>query len=315
MYNGRCNRGLSLKKPISSASPAFHKKETFMAKILCIGIATLDIVNTVEQYPHEDDEIRILAQDKRRGGNASNTAVVLSQLGHQCSWAGTLVDEADSQTILDDLIFFQVNYQSCRILEHGKTPTSYIALSRKTGSRTICHFRDLPEYDFNDFIQISLEEFDWIHFEGRNVAQTHKMMHFVKQKHPKITISLEIEKNRPAIEQLFALADILMFSRHYALSQSFSDCQHFCEQKHRLLPEKTIFCAWGEAGAGAIINAHYYWQDAKLVKTIDTLGAGDVFNAAIIDQLIRQHTIKQSLQFGCQLAGIKCSKMGLNLQI
>ena len=64
-----------------------------MARILTVGIATLDIINRVARYPAEDTEIRALGQHRQRGGNASNTAVVLSQLGHQVDFAGVLIDE------------------------------------------------------------------------------------------------------------------------------------------------------------------------------------------------------------------------------
>ncbi|VAX01070.1 hypothetical protein MNBD_GAMMA19-1040, partial [hydrothermal vent metagenome] len=56
-----------------------------MARVLVVGIATLDIINTVDDYPEEDTEVRASTQVMRRGGNACNTAVVLQQLGHQCS--------------------------------------------------------------------------------------------------------------------------------------------------------------------------------------------------------------------------------------
>lgn len=73
-----------------------------MARILTVGIATLDIVNQVSAYPAEDDEIRATAQTIRRGGNATNTAVVLSQLGHQVDWAGALVQQPNNAAITED---------------------------------------------------------------------------------------------------------------------------------------------------------------------------------------------------------------------
>ena len=39
-----------------------------MAKILAVGIATLDIINLVDSYPSEDTEVRALSQRKLRGG-------------------------------------------------------------------------------------------------------------------------------------------------------------------------------------------------------------------------------------------------------
>jgi ketohexokinase len=64
-----------------------------MPHILGIGIATLDIINSVDGYPAEDTEVRALRQQLRRGGNCTNTLAVLSQLGHRCAWGGVLAAE------------------------------------------------------------------------------------------------------------------------------------------------------------------------------------------------------------------------------
>ncbi len=282
-----------------------------MAKILCTGIAALDIINEVKYYPDEDDEIRIAAQEKRRGGNATNTAVVLSQLGHQCFWAGTLVNEMDSRIILADLEHYQINYDYCQFIDGGKIPTSYITLSQDTGSRTICHYRDLPEYSFAAFKKIKLQEFDWLHFEGRNIAQTQQMMLWCKQQYPDIPISVEIEKPRDLINKLFQAADILLFSEQYARAQAAASAETFCQLINSQYPDKTIICAWGDSGAGAAFKQQYYWQSAQKIKAVDTLAAGDVFNAGIIDQQIKQIPIKKCLEFACQLAGKKCTQKGI----
>ena len=285
-----------------------------MARILCVGIATLDIVNEVARYPVEDDEIRVLAQEKRRGGNASNTAVILSQLGHQCAFAGTLVRETDCQTITEDLQYNGINIDACLILDNGKVPTSYITLSQATGSRTICHYRDLPEYSFHHFKTLKLSNFDWLHFEGRNVSETLKMLQYCQRNALEMPVSLEIEKQRDDIESLLPYADVILFSRQYAQSQGYHDAKTFCLEYNKRYPNKIITCAWGEAGAGAITNKHYYWQNALDVKVLDSLGAGDVFNAGMIASLLERNTMTTCLSYACQLAGLKCTVKGLQLK-
>ncbi|MCW8931462.1 MAG: PfkB family carbohydrate kinase [Gammaproteobacteria bacterium] len=282
-----------------------------MAKILCTGIATLDIINEVKCYPDEDDEIRILSQEKRRGGNATNTAVILSQLGHECFWAGTLVNEVDSQTILSDLKHYQINYDYCHFLDQGKIPTSYITLSQGSGSRTISHFRDLPEYTFETFKKINLHQFDWFHFEGRNVEETQKMMQWCRQQCPGTPISVEIEKPRDSIQELFELADTILFSKQYALSKSVTSAKDLCHLISSQYNDKSIVCAWGDTGAGASFKQGYHWQNALDIKAIDTLAAGDVFNAAIIDQQLKKYPLEKCLEFACQLAGKKCAQKGI----
>lgn len=190
-------------------------------------------------------------------------------------------------------------------------PTSYIIISQKTGSRTISHFRDLPEFTFQAFNKIDLEPFNWLHFEGRNIEQTLKMMIYARQHYPKLAISVELEKPRENIENLIKPADIIIFSKHYAQTLGFNSAQDFCQNMAGTYTNKIIFCAWGSSGAAALASQKYYWQDAIPVEVIDTLAAGDVFNAAIIDQQIKQQTIKQCLKNVCNLAAQKCTHKGV----
>jgi len=147
-----------------------------MAEVLGTGNATLDIIHLVDCYPEENDEIRCLARTLRRGGNAANTLVVLSQLGLGCRWAGMLADTAEGQLVVDDLHRHGIDTSACERTDRGNMPVSSILLSKQTGSRTITHFRDLPEYSFAAFSAIDLAPLDWLHFEGRNVRELRKML-------------------------------------------------------------------------------------------------------------------------------------------
>jgi ketohexokinase len=283
-----------------------------MAHILAVGIATLDIINTVEAFPTEDAEVRALSQQQSRGGNATNTLSILSQLGHNCAWAGVLIDEPDSHTINNDLQKHKIDTTHCRTLSEGKMPTSYITLNQQSGSRTIVHHRDCPEFSFDDFNTIDLSNYDWLHFEGRNIAETVLMLEHCKHYFPDLPCSVEIEKPRTDISRLFALADVLLFSKHYAESQGFNNADDFLNS---LTLNVLASCAWGEQGAWLIT------QDKQLIHSpafqpdtvVDTLGAGDTFNAGLIHSLIDQQSEQTALNFACQLAGHKCGQLGLNI--
>lgn len=285
-----------------------------MARILAVGIATLDIINLVEEYPAEDAEIRALEQEMRRGGNATNTLVVLSQFGHQCSWAGTLADEPDARLIRADLARHTIDISAVELLPRGKVPTSYITLSQRTGSRTIVHYRDLPEYSYEHFRAIDLSRFDWVHFEGRNVEVTQNMMERLKKLHPDLPCSLEIEKPRPGIEQLIPYADLLLFSRAYARARGFQRAEGLFERLRPQAPHAQMVCAWGEGGAYARDrdNRSYHTPAFPPPLVVDTLAAGDVFNAGIIHGLIRQRPLELTLIEAARLAGRKCGQQGID---
>lgn len=285
-----------------------------MARILAVGNATLDIINVVDNYPHEDQEVRAQSQHRNRGGNATNTLVVLSQLGHECAWAGTLAAEPDAELIKSDLCEHVIDLTAVHTVAHGKIPTSYVTLSRLSGSRTIVHYRDLPEYHSRDFAKIDLYRFDWVHFEGRNVSQLKVMLERVRREHPQMPCSIEVEKPRENIEQLFGYADLLMFSKEYALRHGSHSAEQFLRHMHDNRVSAQMSCTWGESGAHALN------RQGKIIHTpafqpsmvVDTLGAGDVFNAGLIDQMVRGHGLDIALIEAARLAGKKCGVYGLN---
>ncbi len=285
-----------------------------MANILAVGIATLDIINSVNGYPDEDAEVRANSQRVCRGGNATNTLVVLSQLGHRCTWGGVWVDEPDGQRILADLNYYAIDTSRCRVESQGKVPTSYILLNQHNGSRTIVHYRDLPEFGFADFELIDLSAFDWLHFEGRNVAETVRMLERVKTIRPSLPVSLEVEKPRPDIEQLFSNVDVLLFSRQLVRAYS-KEAADFLRTMQRQVPNTRLICAWGAKGAYALETDGTFLHSPAYPppQVVDTLGAGDTFNAGIIDSLCRQPDLMTALNHACQLAGNKCGQLGFRL--
>ena len=285
-----------------------------MAKLLGIGNATLDIIHLVDSYPKENDEMRCRERYVRRGGNAANTLVVLGQLGVACSWAGTLVDNEDGALIRDDLLSHGVDTGYCHYVEYGSVPVSSILVNSRSGSRTIIHYRDLPEYAALDFESVDLTPFDWLHFEGRNVGDTRQMLERARKLCPAVPVSIEIEKPRDGIDSLFAYADVLLFSRAYGEALGYRDPLALLHAVQEQFPHALLFCAWGDAGAAALDRQGKACLHDAVVPgvVVDTLGAGDTFNAGVISAGLDGLDAEASLARGCHLAGKKCGQPGFD---
>lgn len=282
-----------------------------MARILGIGTATLDVINTVDGYPPEDAEVRAVARRIVRGGNATNTLVVLSQLGHQCAWAGTLSDGPDAEPILADLQRFSVDTGPCRRME-GATPVSYVTLNARNGSRTIVHYRTLPEFGADQFRLIDIDGYDWLHFEGRNVPGTTAMLKDLAARDARPVVSLEAEKSRAGIEALFGYADLVLFSRHFARARGFATPGDFLSAMAASAPQCDLVCTWGEDGAAALTAEGRLFNGPAYPPPhlVDTLGAGDTFNAGVIDARLRGRAWDETLEAAGRLAGRKCGQQG-----
>ncbi|OOG25701.1 carbohydrate kinase [Thioalkalivibrio denitrificans] len=284
-----------------------------MSHILAIGIATLDVVNIVDHYPVEDEEIRATAQQVTPGGNAANCARVLVQLGHRVDLAAVLAREPDGERLAELLRQRGVGTRHCAWHE-GRTPSSYITLNACNGSRTIVHYRDLPELDAAHLQSVPMEEMDWVHLEARDGTVTGQMVRALRARLVDQPVSLEVEKERPGVDDLLALPDVILFSRPFARGRGFDSAEAFLNHAGSRYPGRILTCTWGEYGAWARDaegRLHHAPADAP-ARAVDTIGAGDTFNAGFIHGMTRGSTVPEALRLATGLAGRKVGQYGLD---
>ncbi|XP_058795554.1 ketohexokinase-like [Phymastichus coffea] len=341
-------------------------------KILCVGQSCLDIVQLCKNYPQEDADVRSIDFRYQGGGNACNSCTVISQLGQSCEFFGYLSNRQFSMFLQEDMRKHNIDFSHCPVTCEHECPKSVVILSINTGSRTIIHHNpNFPEVTLKDFEKLNLEDYSWIHFEGRNVAEIVLMMQHIEnynksitQKeiesadssihHLPITISVEIEKMRPDLLDTLPYVDAAFISKDFALSRGYVNMSETL--KCMSLESKTgatIFSAWADLGAmarapdGTIVQSPAFPPH----KIIDTLGAGDTFNAAVIHYLnkqklayykngddvnnqstknniqhnyniesseksqtefINREVLQNAIAFGCRLAGAKIGFRGLD---
>lgn len=282
-----------------------------MARILLVGTVTLDLVFELDHPPGADEEMRARALRTCRGGNAANTAVVLSRLGLDTEFMGALAAAPETAVIERDFEAHGVTYRHCPKLP-GRAPTSSIYLSG--ANRSIVHFRDLPEMEATFFEALDLHDVGWVHFEGRNIPQLKIMMAHVRENCPAARISLELEKYRPGIESTFDMADLLLCSRGLASHYGFGEPQAFLEWLSRRAFASDVVLAWGEGGAyGRDVHGNTCHVSATSPPVvIDTLGAGDTFNAGMINALLKGRPLRDAMEQASQLAGKKCGISGFS---
>ena len=79
-----------------------------------------------------------------------------------------------------------------------------------------------------------------------------------------------------------------------------------------ILTRGTVICAWGEDGAAArstsgdLVTSPIFPPKSL----VDTLGAGDTFNAATMFALSKDRSVGEAITFGCKIAGAKCGLTG-----
>ncbi|XP_048660633.1 ketohexokinase isoform X6 [Marmota marmota marmota] len=291
-------------------------------QILCVGLVVLDIINVVDKYPEEDTDSRCLSQRWQRGGNASNSCTVLSLLGAPCAFMGSLASGPVADFVLDDLRRYSVDLRYTVFQTLGSIPISTVIINETSGSRTILHaYRNLPDVSAKDFEKVDLTRFKWIHIEGRNVSEQVKMLQRIEQHNArqppeqKIRVSVEIEKPREELFQLFGYGELVFVSKDVAKHLGFQSAVEALRGLYgRVRKGATLVCAWAEEGADALgPDGQLLHSDAfPPPRVVDTLGAGDTFNASVIFSLSQGKSMQEALRFGCQVAGKKCGLQGFD---
>ncbi|ELK27387.1 Ketohexokinase [Myotis davidii] len=215
----------------------------------------------------------------------------------------------------------QVAWQS-----RGETPCSCCIVNNSNGSRTIVLYdTNLPDVSAVDFEKVDLTRFKWIHIEaspalpGRNASEQVKMLQRIEQHNARqprgqeVRVSVEVEKPREELFQLFGYGDVVFVSKDVAKHLGFQSAVEALRGLYsRVRKGATLVCAWAEKGADALgPDGQLLHSDAfPPPRVVDTLGAGDTFNASVIFSLSQGKSMQEALRFGCQVAGKKCGLQG-----
>ena len=85
----------------------------------------------------------------------------------------------------------------------------------------------------------------------------------------------------------------------------------FCQCAPFRFYRAIVVCAWGAEGAAAGRAEEIITQSASRPdQIVDTLGAGDTFNASFIYSQIEGMDWKKGLEFACLVAGCKVGQKG-----
>jgi sugar/nucleoside kinase (ribokinase family) len=248
----------------------------------------------------------------REGGGQGGTAsCCVAKLGGQVAYIGKLGDDPEGRFCLQRLEAFGVDTEFLEIVPQGKTPISYIFITKTTGARTIIYEPStLPKIEYDSTLEALIEQSSVILLDPETTYLGKKL---VRRRDKKYVTVYDCEVWREGIEDFLAGADYFIPSAEFLSVpelqlEGLSLHQQLFRLKRKIGGELII--TDGEKGA-------YYFKDNQINQVLpppleiaDTLGAGDVFHGAFALAISKGLDLSQAVNFSVAVASLSCREYG-----
>jgi len=292
-----------------------------MFDVMTIGesmVVFAPIENTTIRYAH--------TMGKRVAGAESNTAIGLSKLGKKVGWFSRVGDDSFGEYIMHELGGHGVDTSSviiCDELPTGimfKEPTiereTNVYYYRKGSAASAMSISDLP------FEQIKQTRI--LHITGITPALSSsckeaifEIVHFAKKNHVKICFDPNVrlklwseEEARKTLLKLLALSDIVLLGDDEAHILLETRKPELIISKLKNLGVSKIAIKLGDKGA--VVSGENETHQIATFPTIvvDSIGAGDAFNAGFLYGVLENKSIKESGEIAAIMGACAVSTMG-----
>ena len=278
-------------------------------------------VDLVIHLPEEKNGMKVMPQVPHLypGGSGSNTAVALARLGVQTQFIGTAGEDQYGQLVIDDFRRENVNIDQL-FIDPELATVCVFAFVDKDGERFLWGWplekQSYKSINFEDINLDRIKQAGWLHTTGLLLLNESsgrltalKTLEWGSENGVITSFDLNLRVRDLSIELTFqdiverAIAStkvVLGSEREFAELHPSLDWQKKVDELLR--EDKIVVVRRGDQGALLFAEKERIEVPAFPVQIMDTVGAGDVFNAGFIAALLREEDYATALQWGNAVA-------------
>ncbi|UQN09490.1 PfkB family carbohydrate kinase [Deinococcus sp. QL22] len=260
-----------------------------MARLLGMGDNTADLyLSSATMYP---------------GGNAVNAAALSARLGHPSSYMGCVGTDPAGHLILGALRAEGVDITHCRQIEGL---TSWSKIEHRGGDR---HFVGSDpgvqgQWTLDDQDLSFIARHDLVHTSIYSALD--EVLPQIRQAAPVLSYDFSSEWTPELLIQVCPLLDVAFLSAGEG-SLEAAQALATAAAEHGA---RVVVVTRGAEGSLALSGGELYFQPSLPAQVTDTLGAGDAFIAAFLQQWAEHQDIPAALNAGAQEAARNCATPG-----
>jgi sugar/nucleoside kinase (ribokinase family) len=281
-------------------------------RVLCTGIAVLDEIFRVDEFPPPDGKAQASELLTVGGGCAANAAVAIARLGGQAQFAGPLGGPAGQEPISDrilaGLVRENVDCAGCVRLDGVASAISAIFVNVR-GERTIATYRS------QRLDTVTPRDADALAADADAVLADNRFPNFslpICRAALRRGVPVVLDADKPAQpgDPLFATCSHVVFSAEGLRATMRTDD---LAAALRQFGETTNAFIAVTNGSQPVL-----WRDDDTIRelpvfaiaAVDTLAAGDIFHGAFTLALVEGRDVAGAMGFAAAAAGLKCARFG-----
>ena len=282
-----------------------------MCKIVGIGANVYDTLAVLPHYAPEDTKLRAEHVQRAGGGPCATGLVAASKLGASAAFLGCVTADGQGEFLIEDFQRYGVSTGLVRKIPGFRAFTSYVMLSRESGSRTIVFDKgNLPPLALDAAQKAAIRNADILMVDGNELSAALEGCKIARESGTKVLY--DAGGVYEGIEQLLPFADVLIPSEEFAAAVTGeSNTDAAAEALYQRYTPEVAVITQGKKGGTLYDGAalwHYPVMDAGAV--VDSNGAGDVFHGAFAFGMTRGYSYRGCCLFASAVSGLKCTKVG-----
>jgi len=277
-------------------------------QIAVIGLSGISIFLKIDHFHKAQETILSDAFHLEAGGKGYNQAIAISRFGGNVEYLSATGDDIFSDICQDTLTNNNIN--SALIKKKGKTVLAAIQINKKGENRVTVALGSQLEKDDVDSFKVSIRKSEYLLLQFEVPYEVNKRAIEIAREY---NVKVIINPAPMNVEYIDLIKDAwLITPNEYEAKEMFgldlfSSIQ---DLKEAIIKSnfKQMVITLGEKGSLVYINQSFTMVPSMKVQSINTTGAGDIYNAGLVYALSAGKDLITACQYATVAAGLSVSK-------
>lgn len=279
--------------------------------ILAFGDPNVDLVFGVDQVPRIDQKSLGRRLGVFAGGTTANVACAAARLGARAGVYGRIGDDPEGSFLHAEFERFNVSTKHLQVVNGAKSSAAIILIDR-TGEKALIYVPMAEQPWDEPLLGESLAQCRILYAMPYEMTAFRRLAQIARRQGAHVVIDVEtaMVPDVDRLDSLLSLSDVVLFNE--STFRTVLGRPPATDPMRQLLQKgpRAVVVTLGARGALAVTHDEVVKQPGFPARVVDTTGAGDCFNGALLAAALEGQDLPQAMRFACAAASISISAIG-----